>query len=229
MNEHWEYGEGAGSLTGTSGEERFPWPPAERDSSVAAFGQTWKAATFDPGAFFRRVPRDRDTGPALLYYLIIGVLVAGAGLFWDSLSLFTGRMDDSALAAAEMGFDAVSPLTAFLLTPAVLLVLLYISAGITHVVLAVLGGARHGFGATLRVFCYGYSPGLFGIVPVLGGIVGSIWMVVLLIIGLREAHEADGWKSAVAVLLPFALLLGLMFMAILFIVAAGAALTSGPG
>lgn len=225
MNEQWEYGEAAAS---PSGAVDFPWPPAEGDSILAAFGQTWRGATFDPSAFFRRVPRDRGTGPALLYYLIIGVLVAGVGLFWESLSLFTGQVEDSAL-AAEMGFEAISPLTGFLLTPAILVVVLYMSAGITHVVLAVLGGARHGFGTTLRVFCYAYSPGLFGIVPILGGIVGSVWMVVLLIIGLREAHQADGWKAAVAVLLPFALLMGLMFMALLFFFAAGAALLSGVG
>jgi hypothetical protein len=226
MSNDWEFGEAAAPQPAVP--DRFPWPPMEGGAGLTAFGETWKRATFEPAAFFRGMPRRAAMGPALLYYLIIVVLVAGASLFWDSLSLFAGQFEDTAM-AAELGVDSVSPLVGFLLTPAILLALLYLSAGVIHLLLTVLGAARHGFGTTVRVICYAYSPGLFGIVPILGGLVGSVWMLVLLIIGLREAHETEGWKAAVAVLLPFAIAMGFMILAFLFLVAASAAIMGGMG
>lgn len=228
MTEHWEYGAAAGEAgageagdAGSAAGRGFPWPPSEHDSILASFAETWKRSTFEPGTFFDRVPRTRGTGAAVLYYLVLVLVVAGASLFWDSLALFGAPLDD---ATFGMGMESISPIVSFLLTPGILLVMLFLSAAITHGILSLFDGARHGFGTTVRVFCYAYSPGLFGVVPLLGGLVGSIWMVVLLIIGLREAHETDGWKSAVAVLLPFFLLLGLVTVALLMVAAAGAAL-----
>lgn len=215
MTEPWEYGDAAPETPS------FPWPPGDNDSIVARFGETWRSATFDPAAFFRRVPRDNGTGAAVLYYLVIGVLVAGATLFWESLTFFSGPSGDL---AAELGIQPMNPVVSFLLTPAVLLGMLFVSAAVTHMLLSLFDGVRHGFGTTVRTFAYAYSPGLFGVVPWIGGLVGSIWMLVLLIIGLREAHEVEGWKAAVAVLLPLFLLVGLMIFSFLVLMTAGAAL-----
>ncbi len=225
MSDSWEYGE---ATVLAAGAAPFPWPPAEEEPVLPAFGLTWKRATFEPAAFFRLLPRDRGTGAALVYYLSIVFLVAGANLFWESLSLFAGAGQGGEL-ASRLGIEAISPITTFLLTPALLLAILFVAAGMAHALLRVLGDGQHGFGTTVRTFCYAYSPGLFAVVPLIGGPVGSIWMVVLLIIGLREAHGTEGWKPAVAILLPFALLIGLMMFAFLMLVAAGAAVMGGWG
>lgn len=225
MSDSWEYGDAAEPA---AGDATFPWPPPEEGPVLASFGETWKGATLEPSSFFSRIPRERGTGAALLYYLIIVLLVAGATLFWESFSLFTGGFDDGGM-ASELGVEAINPLTSFLMTPAILLGMLFVAAGITHGLLRIFAAGRHGFSTTLRVFCYAYSPGLFGIVPLLGGLIGSVWMVVLLIIGLREAHATDGWKPAVAVLLPFALLMGLMILALMMLLATGAGIMGGIG
>lgn len=222
MTEIWEYGDAADEERA----ERFPWPPGEEDPVLARFGETWRSATFDPARFFARVPRDGGTGAALLYYLALGVLVAGATLFWDALSLYTGTLSQSGL-AAQMGLEAVSPVVRFLFAPVALLVTLFVGAAITHMILSLFDGTPHGFGTTIRVFAYAYSPGLFGVVPLIGGIVGSLWMLALLIIGLREAQDTAGWKAAVAVLLPFVLLVALFIVALLTLAAAGAAIMGG--
>lgn len=219
MTDTWEYGDAAPS----EGTRDFPWPPADGVSPLTAFGETWKTATFEPARFFRRVPRDHGTGAAVAYYLVIALLVAGATLFWESLSLFAGQAGDDGL-ASELGMDSVSPLVTFLLTPAMLLLMLAVSSAVTHMLLSLFDGVQHGFGTTVRVFSYAYSPGLFGVIPLVGGVVGSLWTVVLLIIGLREAHQTDGWKTALAVLLPFVLLIGLMVVAVLIVMASGTAL-----
>ncbi|NIP78713.1 MAG: hypothetical protein GWM90_05705, partial [Gemmatimonadetes bacterium] len=96
-----------------------------------------------------------------LYYLVIGLLLAGGTLFWRTLSLYSGQGDTL---ATTLGLGVVNPAVGFLLSPAILLAGLAISAGVIHVLLLLFGGARHGFGATVRVFCYAYSPALFGLV-----------------------------------------------------------------
>ena len=206
MTESWEF-DTEQALT----PDRFPWPPSEEGPILTAFAATWKGATFDPGSFFARTPRDGGTGAALLYYLAIGILVAGATLFWDTMPFMAGAGPQETW-AAELGYGSVSPLVRFLLAPAILLFAVAISSGVVHLLLLIFNGAAHGFGTTVRVFCYAYSPAIFGVVPLLGGLIGGIWSVVLVIIGLREAHETDAWKTVAAVLLPLAGAIILLFM-----------------
>jgi hypothetical protein len=211
MTESWRYDQ---VLT----ERSFPWPPAEDESPLAAFGETWKQSTFQPGRFFARLPRTGGNGPAVLYYLVIGVLVAGVTLFWETVGGWAGVGEDTVLAP---GMD-VQPILVFLFSPLILLFALAASAAATHLVLLLVRGALHGFGATVRVFCYAYSPMLFGMVPVVGTFVGMAWMVVVAIVGLGAAHATPGWKPALAVILPLVVLGGIVVMGLLTLLAAGA-------
>ena len=222
MTETWESGD-EGELAVKNG---FPWPPPEEGPILTALGATWKGATFDPGRFFAGTPRDGGTGAALVYYLALGILVAGVSLFWSAILLPDAAGEASLM--AQLGVQPINPLVRFLLAPAILLFALFVSAGVVHVLLLIFDGATHGFGTTVRVFCYAYSPAIFGLVPIIGPLVGGVWSVVLAIIGLREAHEASAWKPAVAVLTP---LVGVMILTILmFLIAAmavGGALPAG--
>jgi hypothetical protein len=197
----------------------FPWPPGDDDSILAAFGETWKSAAFDPRSFFRLVPRHGGTGAAFLYYLVVGMLVAGAGLFWSAVG--PGALGQDRV--AELGVE-VAPLTSFLLTPLILTIGLAVSAGITHLMLLIVRGATEGIGTTTRVLCYAYSPMILGVIPLIGGLVGVIWMLVVAVVGLGAAHQVPTWKPALAVILPFLILMGLVFLALMAVLAAGAAI-----
>ncbi len=98
-----------------------------------------------------------------------------------------------------------------------LLLGVYIGAGLVHLFLLMLRGAKHGFGPTVRVFCFSAGPQLFNIVPFIGPAVGGIWSLVITIIGIRETHETTTGKAVGAVLIPMTLLL---ILAILMFVAA---------
>jgi hypothetical protein len=211
MSEAWRYDEVESSPS-------FPWPPAEGGSVPGGFGETWKSASLGPVAFFRQIPRDGGTGAAVLYYLVVGILVAGATLFWEALG--TGARFGDEVVADGAG---VRPAVTFLLSPIILILALGLAAGVTHLVLLLLRGAGHGMDTTVRVFCYAYSPMILGIVPVVGTIAGTLWMIVIAIVGLREAHGTETWKPAVAILFPFLLLMGLAAFALMTVLA-GAAL-----
>lgn len=185
----------------------FPWPPGQSESVFDAWGRTWSGAALAPRRFFAALPGKRPITPAMLYYLSIGIPVAGAQLFW---SMLRSGMGEEAATAGTQG--AWAPLLDFLLSPVYLLVSLFLSAAVVHLLLKLFGGARGDYSRTTRVFAYAYSPQVLGIVPVLGSIAGFIWMVVIAIIGLRAAHRTTTGRAAAAVLIP--LFVGLVFVAI---------------
>jgi hypothetical protein len=182
----------------------FPWPPRADDSAIEALATTWRESVFQPASFFRRMPRESQIGWVLLYYLMIGVVVAGISLFWQMLlgpSLIDRWLWPD---PAPEG----NPVVDFLLSPVWLLIGLYAAAGGVHLMLLLVRGARHGFGPTLRVFCFASGPQLFSVVPYIGPAVGGVWSLVITVIGLREAHETTTGKAAAAILIPLVLLLG---------------------
>ncbi|HEX6306846.1 MAG TPA: YIP1 family protein [Longimicrobiales bacterium] len=191
--------------------EPFPWPPPRGEGVIASWGRTWRGASLRPARFFGALPSHTPHGPALLYYLSIGIPVAGANLFWRMIGLTVPAGTASALGMA----GAWGPLIDFLTSPLTLLLTLYLAAGVTHLMLLLFGGAGGGAGTTARVFAYAYSPQLLGIVPVAGTIVGFVWMVVVAIIGLRAAHRTTTLRAGAAVLIPVAIGMFIAFLGLL--------------
>jgi hypothetical protein len=191
----------------------FPWPPREGESAVQAFVTTWKESLLHPTWFFKHMPREDDYGSIVAYYLIVGVIAAGIHLFWHSVFNFSGIQE---LLLRAMGVKQDIPhssgLMNFLFSPVVLLLALYVTAGLTHLFLKIVGGAHHGFDTTTRVVAFSYSPMLFAVVPFLGSLVGTVWLIVLTVIGLREAHETTTGRSVAAIFLPYAIIFGLFFL-----------------
>jgi hypothetical protein len=217
-------GEQAWYETVPPAEPGFPWPPAEGEPVIGAFGRTWKGSALEPRRFFRAVPEDGSIGAALLYYLPIGVAVAGANLFWTLMG-WTAAAEREAV-MGEAGVTGLTPLTEFLLSPLLLVLSLFVSAAIVHLLLRMFGGASRGIGFTTRIFAYSYSPMIVGIVPVIGSVAGFAWMVVVGIIGVREGHRTSTARAAAAVLIP--VVIALFFMAIaVFIQLTGGLLDHG--
>jgi hypothetical protein len=200
----------------------FPWPPAEGDSIIEAFGSTWRGAALEPKRFFGLMPADGSIGAALLYYLPLGLAVSAGGILWEVLRGGAGAERDAVLGAGDM--PAISPLLQFLLAPLILLVSIILAAAVVHLLLKAFGGASRDLGFTVRLFAFAYSPQILGVVPVIGTTVGFVWMVVVAVIGLREGHGTTTGRAAAAVLIPVSL--ALIFMAVAaFIALTGQLLT----
>lgn len=207
--------------SGDAGIRPFPWPPAGGDSVFDAWGRTWSGSALAPRRFFAALPPVGSLGAAVLYYLSIGIPVAGVQLFWTMLR---GGAADEAAVTATLGQWA--PLLDFLFSPVYLLISLFLSAGVVHLLLKLFGGAGGDYRMTTRVFAYAYSPQILGIVPVLGSIAGFVWMVVIAIIGVRAAHRTTTGRAAAAILIP--LFIALAFMAIAELIARSGALLEMP-
>jgi hypothetical protein len=73
------------------------------------------------------------------------------------------------------------------LGPLFVLIGIFVASGLSHLGLLLLG-ARQGFEATLRVFCFAQATALFQLVPFCGALIGLPYMVVLLVVGFSEVH-----------------------------------------
>ena len=211
-----------GTVTGV-GPDRFPWPPAADASVIEGLVDTWTGAVLRPVSFFGALAAAARTAPALLYYLVIGILASAIDLFWTTL---LPPDSDGGLGEVLAIASAATPLVDFLLSPIMLLLSLLLSAGITQLLVLTLVPGNRGFGATLRSFCFAYSPALFAVVPRVGPLVGFAWMTVLSVIGIREVHRTSTPRAVVAVLVP--LLMGGLLLLFAFLLMRSGALLPMP-
>jgi hypothetical protein len=91
---------------------------------------------------------------------------------------------------------------AFACSPILMVLEVFLTAGITHICLMIVGGNRLGFEATFRVVAYSEAVSILTIFPFCGLFIHGVWFVVLVIIGLYKAHETDLWRALLAVFLP---------------------------
>ncbi len=87
----------------------------------------------------------------------------------------------------------------------------FIMAGIFHVLLKIVGGAKKPFEVTFRVVCYGAGAiALLQMIPLCGQYMVGIWTLVTLAIGFKCAHQTDYLRSTVVVVLPVLFCCGLI-------------------
>jgi hypothetical protein len=190
-----------------------PWERRHEIGFLNALIETTKQALSQPTAFFRSMPVTGGIGGPLLYAVIVGYIGLFASTIYNlvfrsvltsSLSRMGGNSDVERLAGYMQG--GVGLVMNLILGPLFIVIGLFVSAGIFHLVLLALGGAERGFEATFRVASYSQAASIFNIIPGCGGLVGLVYTLVLLVIGLSEAHGISRGKAAAAVLVPFVLI-----------------------
>lgn len=197
--------------------EGLPWENRARLGFLNALFATIGMVLTRPSEAFTVMKRDAGIGDPLLYALLIGtaggIVSFGFSLIINSLGLMAGRGGLSDIMGA-----GVSSFFMLIMTPIIVVVGTFIAAGLLHVCLMLVGGAKRSFETTYRVVAYGGgSANVFQLVPVCGSMITVVTSLVLYCIGLARAHETDTGRAVAAVLLPVvvccggALLLGVMF------------------
>jgi hypothetical protein len=162
-----------------------------------------------PTAFYQAMPRSGGIGSPLLYAVIlgwIGVVASGfySALFNSIVGTGIAGLGESQGMTEALGF--VQSWGGFLfqvLFGGVMVAIgVFIMSGIYHLMLMILGGARHDFEATFRVVCFAEAPYILMLVPFCGNVIAWVWGIVLAVIGLSQAHQIGGGKATAAVLLP---------------------------
>ena len=191
------------------------WENRGQSGSWKAIYETVKGVLFSPTDFFGKMTFQGGAKDPLIFGIMIGSIGTMFGFFWSFLmmwgsilSLGEGRIDPSLMGVIFILLMVFSPL---LITITILL-----TSAIMHLLLLITGAGKHRFEATLRVVSYSQATQIWGVVPIVGGIVGNLWFLIVQIIGLREIHETSYWRIFVALLIPFAFILILLVVGIIF-------------
>lgn len=142
---------------------------------------TWSRATFHPGALYAGDQPERRRSSPLVFAL--------------SVSVFAGFV----VGHVERGMSgAIGALVPSLI---VTIFWVYATAALVHVGLIVFRGFNGAFRGTVAAVCYASAPLVFGVVPVLGTVIGAVWYLVGLAIGLTHAHRVTPRRAWAATIL----------------------------
>lgn len=190
-----------------------PWETQREGRILPALIETTTGVLLRPTEFFRSMPVSGGIGAPFGYAVILGyagllvqavyqaLLRIGFGSFLAGL----GRRGEvgQLLAMAQGGVGFIAQV---IVGPVLVIVGLFVGAGIYHLVLLLLGGARRDFEATFRVVAYAHAASALLVIPICGNVVAFVWGLVGVVIGLAEAHGIGRGKALAAVLLPILLI-----------------------
>ena len=191
-------------------------PAWERNGpSVSSFVETVKEIFSSPTTAFRTMRREGGHGRPLLFGIIGITLSSVVSMLFQLVVQFGMGGLAAGAGAGNAGFGGLNPflpagmgvcmiIGTMIIVPLIAVIQLYISAGITHLMLMMLSAARQPYETTLRVVSYtSGTTSLIQMVPICGPYIQIVVHIVYEILGLMEAHEISGGKATAAVLLPF--------------------------
>jgi len=211
---------GASTITPTATiapRSGLPWDDRQQRGILRAFFDTLIMVLTKPAEAFAVMKREGGLGEPLIY-AIIGGSVGGVIYFLYNFLLGSAHLLGShENPMMQMMGGWVRPLFFIILVPLFVTIGAFISSGIFHLCLMIVGGAKQPFETTFRVVCFaGGSANPLLVIPICGGLIAGIWKIVLYCIGFAHAHETDTGRAVLAVVLPVivccgsAIVLGMM-------------------
>ena len=189
---------------------------APMESEVGFFGaffRTTRDVLFSPVQFFRKSAAGEGYGFPLIYGLITGMIGLAGTMVWQYI-LFAQLFHFWSPPDIPYSFELFA---ATLALPLAVLIFIFLGTAVAHICLIIVGGNKMGFRQTFRAMVFSYGAQLFGIIPFIGGTIGSIYTLILVIIGIKEGHGISAARAILAVLFPFIVVVILGIIAAIFI------------
>lgn len=193
------------------GESGPAWEERESLGLFPAILQTVQEVLTRPVQTFAAMKRTGGLANPLLYFVLLGsAMFAVSMLYQMAAAAYNPAFLPKEAQHLPKNAIMVVLLGAILISPALYVLSAFISSGITHLSLKLVGGANRPFETTFRVICYAQaSAAVFNLLPVCGGIIGGLLAIYCVIIGLREAHGTQGWRAALGFFLPLLVCCGI--------------------
>lgn len=196
-----------------------PWDEApEPDGWIPAFYHTCMRVMFGAHNFYENVRADTPQVRPLVFYLIISVIQVIIERVWSGI--FLSLMSPSAASDPELEKMLILlspqlslPMT-ILIKTGVSVVQLYVLTALMHFTYGFITGKRPEFSLVFQVAAYAAAPSLLCIVPLLGSIVGFIWMVACVLVGCRTVLNLT-WPQAFMGFAPVVLLLAPLLLQVM--------------
>lgn len=185
----------------------IPWDERERLGFATALVDTTAQVLRSPADFYRRMRPTGGVGSALAYAVIVAYVGFVAKALYDWVfQTVVGRPELGLGPEFERAFAMMQGggglLLQLVVAPFLLAAAIFVSAGLNHLALLLLGGARRGFDSTFRVCAFANAANVVALLPLCGSLLAAVWIVVLSIIGLSVVHGISWQKATAAVLLP---------------------------
>ena len=180
------------------------WEERERLGFFPAIVQTVSSVLMRPSQTFASMRQIGGLANPLLYFVLLSsTMFAVSALYQMAATSMNPEVFAKGLSHASKNAFSVALIGSILISPALYVLSAFISSGITHLCLKMLGGAHRPFETTFRVICYAQASAMvFNLLPLCGGLIGVIWGAYTIIIGLKEAQGISGWKATLAITLP---------------------------
>ena len=191
------------AVDSTDGNEPA-WEEREKIGFFPAIARTVSSVLMRPSQTFASMKQSGGLVNPLLYFVLLSsAMFAVSALYQMAATSMNPEVFAKGLPQASKGAFSVALVGSILISPALYVVSAFISSGITHLCLRMLGAANRPFETTFRVICYAQASAMvFNLLPLCGGLIGVIWGAYTIIIGLKEAQGISGWKATLAITLP---------------------------
>jgi endogenous inhibitor of DNA gyrase (YacG/DUF329 family) len=190
---------------GIPGRERTSWEDRQQQGLLKGLLRTLRTSLFNPSQFFRSMNVSGGLTEPMLYALIVGMAGIMVFYFWQILLQGLLPVSLTSEMSGPVGlnlFSGVGMAVVAFVMPFIIILHTFLWAGLLHVVLMMVQGAKNGFEATFRTVAYSYGSNVFLMIPFCGGLIAGVWNIIIVIIGLKESHGTSGGKAAFAVLFP---------------------------
>ncbi|MFN0063300.1 MAG: YIP1 family protein [Myxococcaceae bacterium] len=199
---------------GASLRQPTAWERRRELGFFKALFETWRDSLFAPQRFWPALDPKGPTTDAVLYGLLVAVLgalsqgvlmlsgfgnpLAGSIPNIDRLPLVLQKFFEAMASGASNAGTLLGMVASILvLYPLGLLV----SSVLLHGIGLLLGAARNGYGATLRIVAYSAGPLALQFIPVVGTLSG-LYQAFLVGLGFRHVQETTPGKAVAVVLMP---------------------------
>ncbi|MFQ3670742.1 MAG: YIP1 family protein, partial [Verrucomicrobiia bacterium] len=155
-------------------------PAWERRAEIGllpAIFETIQEILLNPGLTFSRMKTSGGLGSPLLYFMILGCLGTGVGtLYQFGYGVITSEFDSLTETLALPVLAAIGLVALLIFVPIFVLLSAFLGAGMTHLFLMLVGGAKRDFETTFRVVSYSYgTASILNLVPLCGSYIYSLY------------------------------------------------------
>lgn len=173
--------------------------------------KTWKEIMFNPVEFFEKMPKKIGYREPTKFFLKMQAIMTGIFYFIALLVALAMMLIFGAIGGMvgqiSAGIIGIVALIALLLFPLILLFSwggLYVSAGITHIMVRLFGG-KEPFVETFKVNAYSIAPMVFCFIPILNW-AAYIYIIILQVLGIQKRQKLSLGKSVAVILIPIAVI-----------------------
>jgi hypothetical protein len=179
-------------------------PAWERDSGgwFSRAYESGREILSNPQKTFASMPVTGGLKKPLLFVLLVGTICGLVSMIYSS-AFEIMRPRGATPGEFSLQVTLIIYVVVAIFLPLLIALWSFITAGILHLCLMLVGAAPKSFEATFRVTSYAYgATSVFLLLPLCGSLVQWIWWLYATAIGFREVHGTTTAKAVIAVLLP---------------------------